>query len=257
MTLRELLDAVACGDITPQRAEQYLDTYGFVEVGFHRLDTQRELRTGMPEVVLGARKTIEQLLEIIAYFGERQLPLLVTKVSEEKANALQRHLPQLVYDKGCGVLSLGGSKTGVDGQVAVVSAGSSDYSVAEEAARTLEFFGAIVARVYDCGVAGLHRLFGSAELVASADVIIAVAGMEGALASVIGGLFARPIIAVPTSVGYGASFDGLAALLAMLNSCAPGVTVVNIDNGFGAAVAARSILRLVARNSERAARDVT
>lgn len=249
MNLRELLESVARGDMSARDAERYLDSYGFVEVGFHRLDLQRERRTGMPEVVLGARKTIEQLREIITYFAERSLPLLVTKVGDDKAVQLTREIPSLVHDPRGGILRLGQSAERGEGQVAVVSAGSSDQNVAEEAALTLEFFGVAVTRVFDCGVAGLHRLFGSAGAIASSDVIIAVAGMEGALPSVMAGLFSRPIIAVPTSVGYGASFDGLAALLAMMNSCAPGVTVVNIDNGFGAAVAARSILRLVAQNA--------
>ncbi len=250
MTLREILDRVARGDIAPEEAERHLDGYGFAAVGFHRLDEHRRRRTGIPEVVFGASKTLPQLREIIAYFADRQLPLLVTKIDDEHVRPLQHEFPQLAYESAARVLRCGHSAdSGGAGEVAIVTAGSSDFQVAEEAAATLDFFGIAAKRVYDCGVAGLHRLFASAEIIASADIIIAVAGMEGALPSVLAGLFARPVIAVPTSVGYGASFGGLSALLAMMNSCAPGVTVVNIDNGFGAAVAAKAILRVGARET--------
>ena len=247
MTLREMLDAVARGELPAAEAETFLQGYGFVEVGFHRLDTQREKRTGIPEVVFGRGKSLEQLQEIVTYYAGQELPLLVTKVSDGSAAALKLDVPQLEHVAAASLLRLGRASRASGGKVAVVSAGSSDAPIAEEAASTLEFFGVNVSRVYDCGVAGLHRLFASAETIAACDVIIAVAGMEGALPSVMAGLFSRPLIAVPTSVGYGASFDGLAALLTMMNSCAPGITVVNIDNGFGAAVAARLMLSLRGR----------
>jgi pyridinium-3,5-biscarboxylic acid mononucleotide synthase len=246
MTLREILDAVAKGELGAEVAERHLSGHGFVQAGFHRLDTHREGRTGLPEVVLGARKTIEQLDEIITFFEERKFPLFLTRISQEKSAKLLQLHPDLVFDRVAGTLRLGHAANPVSGEVALVTAGSSDQPVAEEAASTLDYFGITPVRVYDCGVAGMHRLFASGDVIASCPVIIAVAGMEGALPSVMGGLFERPIIAVPTSVGYGASFEGLSALLAMMNSCAPGITVVNIDNGFGAAVAARSILRLAA-----------
>ena len=252
MTPRELLDRLASGELAVDDAEKLLRSYGFVALGYQRVDTHRRGRTGTPEVVFGASKSVEQLSEIIAYYNEHDLPLLVTRVGDQKSAELCRSFPELLRPPSSSMLMRGRSSPAVPGRVAVVSAGSSDRSVAEEVLATLDFFSIGVERVDDCGVAGLHRLFASAETIASCDVIIAIAGMEGALPSVLGGLFDAPIIAVPTSVGYGASFDGLAALLAMMNSCAAGVTVVNIDNGFGAAVAAASILRVAARRRETA-----
>jgi pyridinium-3,5-biscarboxylic acid mononucleotide synthase len=244
MTLRELLDRVARGETAPGDAEEFLAGYGFVALGHQRFDTHREGRTAVPEVVLGLTKDVAQLAEIVGYFAARELPLLLTRVDESKASALVARHPELTYLPEARVLRLGRSSRHARGSVAVVTAGSSDQPVAEEAVATLEFFQVPAVRAYDCGVAGLHRLYAQGEAIAAADVIIAVAGMEGALASVVAGLFPRPVVAVPTSVGYGASFGGLAALLAMMNSCAPGVTVVNIDNGFGAAVAAAAMLRV-------------
>jgi NCAIR mutase (PurE)-related protein len=244
VTLRELLDRVARGETPPGEAEEFLAGYGFVALGHQRFDTHRERRTAIPEVVLGLTKDVGQLNEIVAHFAAEKLPLLLTRVDEQKAAALIARFPELVHLPGARMLRLGRSSRAARGTVAIVSAGSSDQPVAEEAAGTLDFFQVDTVRAYDCGVAGLHRLFAQGDAIAAADVIVAVAGMEGALASVIAGLFPRPVVAVPTSVGYGASFSGLAALLAMMNSCAPGVTVVNIDNGFGAAVAAASILRV-------------
>jgi NCAIR mutase (PurE)-related protein len=244
VTLRELLDRVARGETSADEAERFLSGYGFVALGHQRFDTHREGRTSVPEVVLGLRKDVGQLAEIVDWFASRELPLLLTRVDAEKAAALCARYPALVHLPEAGVLRLGRSSRGVRGTVAVVTGGSSDRAVAEEAVATLEHFGIAVTRAYDCGVAGLHRLFAVGDAIAAADVIIAVAGMEGALPSVVAGLFPRPIVAVPTSVGYGAAFEGLAALLSMMNACAPGVTVVNIDNGFGAAVAAAGILRV-------------
>ena len=241
MTLRELLDRLAGGELPVDDAEKLLSSYGFVALGYQRVDTHRHRRTGTPEVVFGASKSVEQLSEIIGYYSEHDLPLLVTRVDEQKSAELCRSFPGLHGQTASNTLRRGRSLA-VPGRVAVISAGSSDRSVAEEALATLDFFSIGAERVDDCGVAGLHRLFASAETIASCDVIIGIAGMEGALPSVLGGLFDAPIIAVPTSVGYGACFDGLAALLAMMSSCAAGVTVVNIDNGFGAAAAASRIL---------------
>lgn len=244
-----MLERVARGEMPPAEAEDFLAGYGFVALGHQRFDTHREGRTAVPEVVLGLTKDVAQLTEIVAHFAERALPLLLTRVDAAKAGALTARFPTLAYLPEARVLRLGRSSRGPRGTVAIVSAGSSDQPVAEEAAATLDFFQVATVRAYDCGVAGLHRLFAEGAAIAAADVIIAVAGMEGALASVVAGLFPRPVVAVPTSVGYGASFGGLAALLAMMNSCAPGVTVVNIDNGFGAAVAAASILRVGEKHS--------
>lgn len=249
MTFRELFESVSDGRMTIEQAEEYLSSYGFVELGYHRFDTHRERRTRKPEVVFGLGKTLEQLVEIVGYFAEKDLPILVTRVDGIKAAALAEQFPSLTYDPRSGIVRNGLSAAKLEGRVAILSAGSSDQPVAEEAAGTLEFFGVTIARAYDCGVAGLHRLFAAGGEIRDADVVIVVAGMDGALPSVVGGLFHAPVIAVPTSVGYGAAFDGLAALLSMLNSCAAGITVVNIDNGFGAAMAAKAILELASRKS--------
>lgn len=249
VTLEQILDGVSQGVMTREEATRLLESYGFVELGFHRLDLHRGHRVGLPEVVFGLSKSTAQLREIVRYFAERSLPLLATKVDAAKAAELAAEFPAIAFDPSARLLRMGVSEHAIDGTVAVLTAGSSDFPIAEEAAGTLDFFGIRVMRAYDCGVAGLHRLFSAAETIRDADVLIVAAGMEGALPSVVGGLLPQPIIAVPTSVGYGASFEGLAALLAMMNSCAAGVTVVNIDNGFGAAMAAKKILEFNARRS--------
>ncbi|MGA7616901.1 MAG: nickel pincer cofactor biosynthesis protein LarB [Thermoanaerobaculia bacterium] len=252
MTLRELLEGVAAGSIAPDEAESFLDGYGFVEIGWQKLDLHRTRRSSIPEVVLGISKSLEQLREIVSWFDGRDLPLLITRVDAGKALPLCDEFSGIAFDPLSGLVRRGRAASATPGRVAVVSAGSSDAPVAEEAAGTLEFFGVDVARHFDCGVAGLHRLFAGGRVIAGSDVLIVVAGMEGALPSVVAGMFRQPVIAVPTSVGYGASFQGLAALLTMLNSCAPGITVVNIDNGFGAAAAARSMLEMARRRSGEA-----
>lgn len=247
MTLEEVLAEVASGRLSRASAEEFLKGYGFVEVGYHRLDLHREGRTALPEVVFGLSKSVEQLDEIVGWFLSRDRPLLATKVDRSKGEAMTRRYAGLEYRPEAQLLMRGRSARRTDGVVTVLSAGSSDAPIAEEAAGTLEFFGIEVRRSYDCGVAGLHRLLAAGEEIAAADVLIVVAGMEGALPSVVAGLFRQPLIAVPTSVGYGASFEGLAALLSMMNACAPGITVVNIDNGFGAAGAAKSMLDMAGR----------
>jgi hypothetical protein len=215
---------------------------------FAVLDHSRAGRTGMPEVVFCQGKTPEQVVVIVGRLLANEGRALATRASVEIAEAVLAAYPQAQWHAGARVISLGAPPAppcaGDAPFVAVVTAGTSDIPVAEEAALTLEFLGHCTRRVYDVGVAGIHRLMNRLEILRQAHVIVAAAGMEGALASVLGGLVACPIIAVPTSVGYGASFGGLAALLAMLNSCAPGVAVVNIDNGFGAAVHAHQIMRL-------------
>jgi len=246
VTIEELVERIRSGELSTQQVAEYLKSFGIAEVGLNRIDTHREGRIGSPEVVFGLGKSVDQIHEIARFAISESRPLLVTKVSREKGAFVREHLPELQFDERSGLLRSGSSARTVAGTVAIVTAGSSDLSVGEEAAGTLEFFGVSVLRVYDCGVAGLHRVLAAGEILKAADVLIVVAGMEGALPSVIGGLFRQPVIAVPTSVGYGASFEGLAALLGMLNSCAAGVTVVNIDNGFGAAVAARSMLAMAA-----------
>ncbi len=217
---------------------------GIRDLGFARLDTDRAARTGDPEVVYGAGKTPEQLVEILRALHEAHpdRAVLATRLSQEAADALVEAHPEAVLDQVARAVTLGPLPT-ARGTVAVVSAGTSDAPVAAEAALTARVYGAGVRVVSDVGVSGLHRVMAVRDDLAAADCLVVVAGMEGALPSVVGGLVGVPLVAVPTSVGYGASFGGLAALLAMLNSCAPGVSVVNIDNGFGAGVFAARVAR--------------
>jgi NCAIR mutase (PurE)-related protein len=233
---RALLEAVASGELPPAEALDRFATAPYDELAHSFVDTHRALRTGDPEVVYAAGKTTQQVLDNVAALRTRSDRVLVTRCSPELAAALG----------GSGATVLVGTPPEPRGVVAVVAAGTSDGPVAEEAAVTAQAFGACVERVDDVGVAGLHRLMAARPALDRADVVIVVAGMEGALPSVVGGLVGTPMVAVPTSVGYGASFGGLAALLAMLNSCAPGVTVVNIDNGFGAGVFAARVARRAA-----------
>lgn len=218
----------------------------FAELGFAKLDLSRKNRTGMPETVYCAGKTKEQLAKILKTFAEQKIAVLGTRCSQEQADFVKTEGLVIEYDECSKTLILkSGTMAQLKGRIAVCTGGTADLPVAEEAARTAEFFGAKVDRFYDVGVAGIHRLFAKLEEIRKAEIIIAVAGMEGALAGVLAGLVEAPVIAVPTSVGYGASFNGLSALLTMLNSCAEGISVVNIDNGFGAAVTACKILRRI------------
>jgi hypothetical protein len=237
---KALLEAVADGKITPNDAMLKLKIQPFEELGFANVDCHRGLRQGIGEVIYGESKTAEQITEITrALFKNGQKSVLITRLSKEKADLIDVDLKY--YEMGN--IGIAGEipSPDTDSTVLVVSAGTSDMNVAEEAAITAEFLGNKVERLYDVGVAGIHRLLAHSKSIMQAKVIIAVAGMEGALASVVGGLADCPVIAVPTSVGYGASFGGVTALLSMLNSCASGVTVVNIDNGFGAAYTASMI----------------
>lgn len=248
--VRALLDAVATGQVTATEAEGRLRTLplsGFSDLGYARLDTHRAVRTGDPEVVYGAGKTPEQVVGLMrALHGQHHdRPALATRLTAEMTERLSAELPDVEVDAVARCAMLGALPPAA-GSVAVVSAGTSDEPVAAEAAFVARAFGADVSRVRDAGVAGIHRLLADFPLLDSADCLVVVAGMEGALPSVVGGLVGTPLVAVPTSVGYGASFGGLAALLAMLNSCAPGITVVNIDNGFGAGVFAARVARRIA-----------
>ena len=238
--LHELLTQVRDGTIDIDHALDALKTLPFEDLGFARIDHHRALRKGFPEVIFGQGKTARQISEIAQRIVANGQHALVTRLDEPKAQEVRVGLHALRYypDARIGALGEPPAPTADQGVILVVAAGTADLPVAEEAAVTAELMANTVDRLYDVGVAGLHRLLGSVEKLRAASVVIVVAGMEGALPSVIGGLVDRPVIAVPTSVGYGASFNGLAALLAMLNSCATGVTVVNIDNGFGAAAAA-------------------
>ena len=248
--VRALLNAVATGRLSATEAEDRLRTLplqGFTDLGYARLDTHRGVRTGDPEVVYGAGKTADQVIGLLrALAGERGgRAALATRLTTDMVERLRTELPEIEIDEVARCAVLGALPTAT-GTVAVVSAGTSDEPVAAEAAFVARAFGAEVQRVRDAGVAGIHRLLADFPLLDRADCLIVVAGMEGALPSVVGGLVGTPIVAVPTSVGYGASFGGLAALLAMLNSCAPGITVVNIDNGFGAGVFAARVARRIA-----------
>jgi NCAIR mutase (PurE)-related protein len=218
---------------------------GVVNLGFARIDSDRRTRCGRPEVIFGQGKTAEEIARIAAVIHEREGHVLATRVSEEQASVIAGLLPQSVYHGRARCLTMGCAPVNAaHPPVGVLCAGTSDLPVAEEAAITLEAFGRSVERIHDVGVAGIHRLLAVTDRIRSCSVLVVVAGMEGALPSAVAGLVDLPVIAVPTSVGYGASFDGIAALLGMVNSCANGVTVTNIDNGFGAACAADAILRL-------------
>ena len=234
--LKQLLEQVKDGRVNVDQALKELSTLPFEKVeDFATLDHHRTLRQGFPEVVFGENKTAEQVIKIVRHLAERNDKVLVTRVSADMALMVQKELPELEYfpiprlliqDKSQEI----GRKSGI----VVVSAGTADMAVAEEAAKTAELMGNEVDRLYDVGVAGIHRLLSQTDRLRVANVIVVAAGMDGALPSVVGGLVGVPVIGLPTSVGYGASFNGLAALLTMLNSCANGISVVNIDNGFGA-----------------------
>ncbi len=240
LQLHDLLWQVAEGKLSPAQAEKLL--HSSADLGFACLDLEREQRCGFPEVIYGAGKTAEQISQIMQRLSEStENSILATRCSQEKAAMVQRQLSQVQYNETAKLLYLPAKKQEKHGLVAVFCAGTSDLPVAEEAAMTAELMGAHVQRVYDVGVSGLHRLLAHQDILQQANVIVVAAGMDGALPSVIGGLTASPVIAVPTSVGYGASFAGVSALLSMLNSCASGIAVVNIDNGFGAGYMAAAI----------------
>ncbi len=245
-TLRALLEDVRTGRVAIEAAEARLSGPDFVDTEHARVDTHRALRQGIPEVVYGAGKTPEQIVEISKALRRAQQDVLITRVDADKAEFVLRELPSADYDPVSRLLWIGPSEVPLRGKgtVLVVSAGTADLPVAAEAQQVAQRFGNKVEMLQDVGVAGLHRLLAATELLRSAQVLIVVAGMEGALPSVVGGLVDKPVIAVPTSVGYGAAFGGVAALLGMLTSCASNVSVVNIDNGFGAAHVATLINRL-------------
>ena len=242
--LLELLARVERGEMSRDSAADRLTSLPFEDLGHTRIDHHRSLRTGLPEVIYGAGKTPQQTLAIFRSLAATGVNVLVTRADKATAEAVLVEHPEATHDPLSRTIALHqqGALDGC-GTIAVLCAGTSDLPVAEEAARTAEVMGAPVLRLFDIGVAGLHRLLAVREQIASASVVIVCAGLEGALPSVVGGLVGVPVIAVPTSVGYGAAFSGTAALLGMLNSCSPNVTVVNIDNGFGAAYTAVLIAR--------------
>ena len=247
--LQDLLDQVAAGTLDPAAAKErligVLRAQPYEDLGFARVDHHRSVRQGFPEVILGLGKTPAQIAAIAAEIVARGSPLRVTRASEAAYEAVRVRVPNATFHADARLITLRQQDiTPGHGTIVVAAAGTSDLPVAEEAACTAELMGNEVTRLYDVGVAGLHRLLGERERLNAARVIIVVAGMEGALPSVVAGLVSAPVIAVPTSIGYGASFGGIAALLGMLNSCASGVSVVNIDNGFGAASIASLINHL-------------
>jgi NCAIR mutase (PurE)-related protein len=243
--VRGLLEAVAAGSTSVNQAVEKLRDLPFADLGFANIDHHRALRVGFPEVVFGPGKTAEQLVAIVSEIDRHKQTALATKVTPQQAEALKQAIPEVTYDAVARTAVLVREPIAERGRgsICIVTGGTGDIPVASEAAVTATVYGNQVTKLFDVGVAGVHRLLSRRAVLDSASVVIVVAGMEGALASVVGGLVDKPVIAVPTSVGYGASFGGISALLAMLNSCAAGVTVVNIDNGFGAAYAATLINR--------------
>ncbi len=251
--LREVLERVRAGELGVEQALDRLRTLPYEDLGYARLDTHRALRQGLPEVVFCQGKTAEQVAGILERLWQSHDRVLGTRASAAQAAFVAGRLPEARYDPVSRLITLARTPTAAPAEdapyVMVVTGGTADIPVAEEAAQTLEFLGDRVMRAYDVGVAGIHRLLSRAAQLATAEVVISVAGMEGALTSVVAGLVSCPVIGVPTSVGYGAHFGGVAPLLTMLNSCALGVAVVNIDNGFGAAVYAHTILKRSCRKN--------
>lgn len=240
--LKDILESVQKGQLDIEEASKQLRSGMYEDIGHSRVDHDRLERNGKAEVIFGEGKTVGQLTDITGSLKKRGQDILITRLSAEKAEKLGNAYPTAVYHESARIMTLNQSEPATtDSWIAVVCAGTSDLPVAEEARLTAEFYGNTVKPIYDAGVAGLHRLIADLDTLRDAKVVVAVAGMEGALPSVVAGLVKAPVIAVPTSVGYGASFGGVAALLAMLNSCGSGLSVVNIDNGFGAGYLASMI----------------
>ena len=246
MDIKKLLEEVQNGRTSVEEAEQYLRRAPFEEMGYAKLDTHRAIRSGFPEVIFCAGKPDAFLVNIFRKMTEENGSAFGTRATAEQYALVREAVPEAQYDPISRILRAGDPNPEKKGLIAVCSGGTADIPVAEEAAQTAEYFGARVERVYDVGVSGLHRLLVNTETIQKANCVIAVAGMEGALASVLGGLVKNPVIAVPTSVGYGANLGGISALLSMINSCANGISVVNIDNGYGAGYLATQINRLAA-----------
>lgn len=243
--LEKLLKAVQNKKTTVTQALVELRKLPFQDVGFAKIDTHRHLRTGFPEVIYCQGKEINEVAVIFAELASGGSNVIATRATAGMYRAIKKKFPKAKFQKRAGLIYLEQQHAKKNGLVAVITGGTSDQVVAEEACITAELFGAQTKRLYDVGVAGVHRLFAYSEVLDNANVLIVVAGMEGALPSVVGGLVDKPVVAVPTSIGYGASFKGVAPLLTMLNSCAAGIVVVNIDNGFGAGYAAGLINRLI------------
>ena len=253
MEIKELLEMVRDGSVTVEEAQTRLAVKPYEDLGFARLDSHRESRSGFPEVIYCAGKPDEYLQKIYVNMTEREGRAFGTRATQHQYELVREVLPQVQYDPVSRILKVEAPDEASRriGRIAVCSGGTADVPVAEEAAQTAEYFGTNVERLYDVGVSGLHRLLDRVNTLQEANCVIAVAGMEGALASVVGGLVRCPVIAVPTSVGYGASFHGLSALLTMINSCANGIATVNIDNGYGAGYLATQINRLAVHGGTR------
>lgn len=250
MESREVLQQLKDGQITVEEAEQYFRREPFEEMGYAKLDMHRKLRSGFAEVIFCSGKSDEHLLHIFEKLYQEDGEVFGTRASKEQYELIRQRFPQTEYDSLSHIIKIEKQGKKRTGKIAVCTAGTADIPVAEEAAQTAEYFGSNVERIYDVGVSGLHRLLSRLDVIQSANCIVAVAGMEGALASVMGGLVDKPVIAVPTSIGYGASMHGLSALLTMINSCANGIAVVNIDNGYGAGYMATQINRLASGKDE-------
>ncbi|SKA92507.1 hypothetical protein SAMN05443428_11268 [Caloramator quimbayensis] len=243
--IRKLLEDIKNDKISIEDGLKEIANYPFKDIGYAMIDNHREIRVGYPEVIYCKGKTVEQVTGIVQCMLERNCNILATRADEEMYNAVYNICKDAQYNKTARIITIKRKDISIpESFIAVVTAGTSDIPVAEEAAATAEFLGNRVERIFDVGVAGIHRLFSRIDIIRAAKVVVVVAGMEGALASVVAGLIDKPVIAVPTSVGYGANFGGLSALLTMLNSCASGVSVVNIDNGFGAGYLSSMINKL-------------
>lgn len=247
MEAREILEQVKAGTISIEEAERFFKKQPFEELGYAKLDSHREIRSGFPEVIFCSGKPDEYLVSIYKRMYEANGEAFGTRASVRQFELVKEAIPCICYDEVSHILKIEKEEKERTGKITVCTAGTADIPVAEEAAQTAEFFGSSVERIYDVGVSGIHRLFHRLDAIQEANCVVAVAGMEGALASVIGGLVSNPVIAVPTSVGYGASMKGLSALLTMVNSCANGIAVVNIDNGYGAGYMATQINRLAVK----------
>lgn len=247
MEAREILEKVRAKKLSVEEAERYFKKQPFEELGYAKLDSHREVRSGFPEVIFCSGKPDEYLVSIYKKMYEANGEAFGTRANAHQFQVVKEALPQITYDEISHILKVEKKGKERSGKIAVCTAGTADIPVAEEAAQTAEFFGACVERIYDVGVSGIHRLFHRLDVIQEANCVVAAAGMEGALASVLGGLVENPVIAVPTSIGYGASFNGLSALLTMINSCANGIAVVNIDNGYGAGYLATQINRLAVK----------
>ncbi len=249
--IREILQAYKAGELSLEDTEQYFRREPFEEMEYAKLDMHRKIRSGFPEVIYCSGKADEHLVAIARKLYEAEGCVFGTRANEHQYELVKEFIPAITYDPISHILkALPEDPAEPIGRIAVCTAGTADIPVAEEAAQTAEYFGGKVERIYDVGVSGIHRLLSRVENIQKANCVIAVAGMEGALASVVGGLVDKPVIAVPTSVGYGANFHGISALLTMLNSCANGISVVNIDNGYGAGYLATQINRLAVKGHE-------